>query len=48
MDLQSLVNKFKVIAGVYAFDILPDKLELLFWTHHIHCILLYFDIQLIN
>ena len=24
MDLQSLVNKFKVIAGVYAFDILPD------------------------
>ena len=24
MDLQALVNKFKVIAGVYAFDILPD------------------------
>lgn len=24
MDLQSLVNKFKIIAGVYAFDILPD------------------------
>ena len=24
MDLQSLVNKFKFIAGVYAFDILPD------------------------
>ncbi len=24
MELQSLVNKFKVIAGVYAFDILPD------------------------
>lgn len=24
MDLQALVNKFKIIAGVYAFDILPD------------------------
>ncbi len=24
MDLQALVDKFKVIAGVYAFDILPD------------------------
>ena len=24
MDLQSMVDKFKVIAGVYAFDILPD------------------------
>ena len=24
MDLQGLVNKFKIIAGVYAFDILPD------------------------
>ena len=24
MDLQELVNKFKFIAGVYAFDILPD------------------------
>lgn len=24
MDLQALVNKFKFIAGVYAFDILPD------------------------
>ena len=24
MNLQALVNKFKIIAGVYAFDILPD------------------------
>ena len=24
MDLQAFVNKFKIIAGVYAFDILPD------------------------
>ena len=24
MDLQALVNKFKIVAGVYAFDILPD------------------------
>ena len=24
MDLQALVDKFKIIAGVYAFDILPD------------------------
>ena len=24
MDLQALVNKFKIIAGVHAFDILPD------------------------
>ncbi len=24
MDLQALVNQFKIIAGVYAFDILPD------------------------
>ena len=24
MDLQKIVNKFKIIAGVYAFDILPD------------------------
>ena len=24
MELQALVNKFRIIAGVYAFDILPD------------------------
>ena len=27
MELQALVNKFKIIASVYAFDILPDERE---------------------